>query len=65
MSSGKFPKPYINDVPMVPGGSVNGIEYVESFSKMGIGARSSGLPANASTGPKGLEHVGGSAQGKK
>ena len=31
------------------------------FETMGIGARKSGLPGNASEGPKSLEHVGGSA----
>lgn len=36
-----------------------------TFDKMGIGARGSGLPKEASAGPKSIEHVGTSASGKK
>lgn len=54
-SSGKIPGPYVHDV-----GVDNGLMEYVPFPTMGIGARSSGLPASASEGPKRLEHVGGS-----
>lgn len=62
MSSGRFPRAYVSDTPTVKGGSSTPpMEYVEDFSKLGIGARSSGLPGMASSGPKSIEHVGGNA----
>ena len=61
MSTGKIPRAYLNDVPTVKGGSAPPMEYVEDFSKLGIGARSSGLPKGGVNGIKGLDHVGGSA----
>lgn len=54
----RFPRPYVSDVKRDDATMV----YVP-MDKMGIGARPSGLPKNASEGPKGLEHVGGSAGG--
>lgn len=57
MSSGKFPRAPLNDVPAE--GSDPMIEYVD-FDKMGIGARRSGMPDAASRGPKPISHVGGS-----
>lgn len=62
MSTGTFPKPYINDVPKE--GSDSMMVTVD-FDKLGIGARTSGLPKDASTGPRPLDHVGGSATGKR
>lgn len=53
MSGGRIPKPYVNDVKVDEGL----MEYVP-FPKMDIGARQSGLPNSASTGPKGIDHVG-------
>jgi len=58
---GKFPKPYINDIPNPE--TVAGMEYVP-FRTMDIGARKSGMPSTASTGPKRIDHVGTSASGK-
>ena len=60
MTSGRLPKPSITDVAKDSSIMV----YVDT-EKMGIGARSSGLPKSASTGPGSLEHVGGSAGKKK
>lgn len=60
MSSGKFPKPYINDVKRDDSTMV----YVAT-DKMDIGARKSAMPKTASEGPRSLEHTGGSAGGKK
>ena len=60
MSSGKFPKPYLNEV--VKNESL--LVYVAT-DKMDIGARKSAMPKTASEGPKSLEHTGGSAGGKK
>jgi hypothetical protein len=57
-----FPKPYKNEVPKE--GSDGLMEYT-SFPTMGIGARRSGLPKDNPNGIKSLDHVGGSAQGKK
>jgi hypothetical protein len=65
MSEGRTPRAYISDVPAVKGGDAGPMVYVEDFAKLGIGARSSGLPKTASSGPKGLDHVGGSAGGKR
>lgn len=66
MSTGRTPRAYVNDVPTnVKGGSSPPMEYVEDFSKLGIGARSSGLPKEGVNGIKGLDHVGGSAGGRK
>jgi hypothetical protein len=59
MSSGKFPKPYVNDTKMDPM-----MEYVP-FSKTGIGSRASGLPKDGKKGQMGIEHVGGTAGGSK
>jgi hypothetical protein len=55
-----FPKPYLNSIP--DEGMQPGIEYVD-FKKLGIGARASGMPSTASTGPKSIDHVGSSAGG--
>lgn len=57
-----FPKPYQNTVPAE--GQSKIMETV-NFDRMGIGARSSGLPKSVNSGGMGLDHVGGSAQGKK
>lgn len=58
-----FPKAYQNEVPKEGDSKI--MEYT-SFPTMGIGARKSGLPKDGvnSTGMN-LDHVGGSAQGKK
>ena len=56
MSTGRFPKPYVNDVPKE---DAEGMMVYTSFPTMGIGARKSGLPKNASEGPRRIEHVGG------
>lgn len=58
MSSGTFPRPYVNDVPKA--GGQPGIEHVP-FDRLDIGARNSGVPGNISQGPKPIEHVGTSA----
>lgn len=60
MSSERFPRPYVNDVPKEGDSKI--METVD-FDRMGIGARKSGLPNDASSGPKSLDHVGDSAQG--
>ena len=58
-----FPRPYVNEVPKEGDGKM--MEYVD-FKKMGIGARPSGLPKDGvNSAGMSLEHVGGSAQGKK
>lgn len=62
MADGKFPRPYVNSVPKE--NEVSMMEYV-NFPTMGIGARSSGLPKDASEGPKSIDHVGKSAEGGK
>jgi hypothetical protein len=54
----KFPKPYINDVK-----KDESIMIYVPTETMDIGARKSALPPSASTGPKSLEHVGGSSSG--
>lgn len=61
----KFPKPYVNDVKI----DTNTMKYVNDgdFAKMGIGARSSGLPKNGAAPGKGgmsIDHVGGTAGSK-
>jgi hypothetical protein len=56
MAEGRFPKPYVNSVPKE--GDTNMMVYT-SFPTMGIGARRSGLPKDASSGPRSIEHVGG------
>jgi hypothetical protein len=56
MTTGRIPKPYINDVKQDDSTMV----YVP-FENMDIGSRKSGTPANASSGPKSLQHVGDSA----
>lgn len=60
MSSGRMPKPYVNDVPNSPDPMV----VIVPMDRMDIGARKSGMPKAASTGPGSLSHVGGSG-GKK
>ena len=55
-TGGRIPKPYQNDVPEE--GEERVMEYT-TFKTMGIGARRSGLPKDASQGPKSLDHVGG------
>ena len=61
MADSKFPRAYLNTVPAE--GSDNMLEYVD-FQKMGIGARRSGMPNTASTGPRPIQHVGG-GEGRK
>ena len=61
MSTGRFPKNYVNDVPKE--GADKMMEYV-NFDRLGIGARSSGLPKENLNGAGSLEHVGKSAGGK-
>ena len=58
----KFPRPYVNSVPKEGEASI--MEYT-SFPTMGIGARPSGMPKDASEGPKAIDHVGKSAEGGK
>lgn len=58
MSSEKFPKAYDSTVKRD-----DSMMVYTTMDKMGIGARSSGLPKEASAGPKSLEHVGKSASG--
>lgn len=58
-----FPKPYQNTVPAE--GTSKIMETV-NFDRMGIGARASGVPkGGVNSGGMNLDHVGGSAQGKK
>ena len=54
-SSGKLPGPYVHDVKLDEGL----MEYVP-FTSMDIGARKSGMPSSASSGPKRISHVGDS-----
>lgn len=54
MSTGRVPVPYVNDVKE----DDSLMEYVP-FPTMDIGSRRSGMPMNASMGPKSIEHVGG------
>lgn len=56
----RFPKAYTSEVKRD-----DSLMVYPTFDTMGIGARKSGLPKEASAGPKALEHVGGSAGGKK
>lgn len=59
----QFPKSYVNDVPKGPDRKL--METVP-FDTMGIGARPSGLPKGGVNGAGlNIDHVGGSAQGKK
>lgn len=53
MSSDRFPKAYDSTVKRD-----DALMVYPTMDKMGIGARSSGLPKEASAGPKSLEHVG-------
>lgn len=62
MPSGRFPKPYVADVPQ---NEDNRLMEYPPFTEMGIGARKSGMPNRASDGPKSIEHVGDSATGSK
>ena len=58
--SGRFPKPYVNSI------IENDPQIVRvPMDRMDIGARGKGIPANPSTGPRGLDHVGGTAGGKR
>jgi hypothetical protein len=56
MSTGKIPGPYVNDVKQD-----DGLMVYPPFPTMDIGARKSGQPPQAPTGPKSLDHVGGNA----
>lgn len=60
MSTGKFPKPYVSDVPNTPDPMTEHVNY----PTMGIGARPSGLPKESMNGIKSIEHVGGSGAKK-
>ena len=62
--AGTFPRPYVNEVPQEQGGDTGLMQYTK-FPTMGIGARNSGLPKDASQGPKAIDHVGKSASGGK
>lgn len=55
--AGKIPGPYVNDVPK----ESDPMMVIVPMQTMGIGARRSGLPGAASTGPGSISHVGGSA----
>lgn len=54
MTQGKIPGPYVGDVKK----DEALMEYVP-FENMDIGARKAGMPQSASTGPKRIDHVGG------
>jgi hypothetical protein len=54
-SSGRIPGPYVHDVKVD-----DGLMVYPPFPTMDIGARKSGLPSEASMGPKSIEHVGDS-----
>jgi hypothetical protein len=56
MAGDRFPKPYVGDVK-----KDDALLVYVPMDTMGIGARKSGMPKEASSGPKSLEHVGGSA----
>ena len=60
MAESKFPRPYVDSVPKENAEPM--MEYVD-FARMGIGARSSGLPQGGVNGTKSLDHVGKSASG--
>jgi hypothetical protein len=62
-TQGKIPGPYVNDVPFTDGGTAGVMEYVASFSKLGIGARASGLPKGDMNGIKSLGNIGENASG--
>ena len=55
MSAGRFPGPYVNDVRE---DKTLMIYDFQDWGVMGIGARKSGQPAAASSGPRPLVHVG-------
>lgn len=57
---GSIPRPYVNDVK-----EDRSLMVYPPDDNMDIGARKSGVPKSASTGPKGLEHVGGSVGSRK
>jgi hypothetical protein len=57
-TSERFPKAYDATVKRD-----DALLVYTTFDKMGIGARGSGLPKEASAGPKSLEHVGKSVSG--
>lgn len=54
----RFPRPYQNSVPRENAEPM--MEYVD-FQRLGIGARTSGLPGGDMNQIKSLEHVGKSA----
>ncbi|MDE2096576.1 MAG: hypothetical protein KGL39_04960 [Patescibacteria group bacterium] len=56
----RFPKAYTGQVRRD-----DALMEYTTIDRMGIGARKSGLPDKASDGPKNIEHVGKSAQGKE
>ena len=58
----RFPRPYTNTVPKNPE-NVPQMEYVESFARLGIGARNSGVPKGGVNNIKSLEHVGDNPTG--
>lgn len=58
MSKGRFPGPYVSDVPEE---GKDPMMVTVDFDRLGIGARNSGVPKSVSEGPKAIEHVGGSA----
>lgn len=53
---GNVPGPYVEQVK-----EDRGLMVYPPDETMDIGARRSGLPRDASTGPKSLDHVGGSS----
>lgn len=58
MPDSKFPRPYQNAVPREGGEPM--MEYVD-FDRMGIGARSSGMPQDGTNNVRSLDHVGKAA----
>lgn len=60
MSTGRFPKAYVNDTKKDDAL----MEYVP-FEKLDIGARASGMPKGMKKEGMGLDHVGGTANGSK
>jgi hypothetical protein len=54
----RFPRPYTNSVPKENGEPV--MQYVD-FDRLGIGARTSGMPGGDMNQIKSLDHVGKSA----
>ena len=57
----RFPRPYLNTVPK-NSENVAQMEYVP-FSRLGIGARNSGVPKDEINQIKSLEHVGDNPTG--